>query len=124
MSYEFYRVLHFAGIIMVLMALSSIVLGAAMAGGKSFGNRKMLSAIHGTGLLITLVAGFGLLARLGMFGAGGWPLWVIAKLVIWFIFGGLTMAIYRSPKNPVAWWGAVWFLAVTAAYLARYKLGQ
>jgi hypothetical protein len=123
MSYEFYRVLHFSGIFAVLMSLGTIAVLARSSGSKKFAERKFLSITHGVGLVVSLVAGFGLLARLGLFGAGGWPLWVWGKLGIWLVFGAYTMAIYKSPKRGAAWWVGAWALAVVAAYLARYKIG-
>ena len=121
MSYEFYKILHFAGMFAVFIALSSMIAGAQMAKGKDFANRKLLSAVHGVGMLVTLVAGFGLLAKLGLFTQ--FPTWAIGKLVVWFILGGYSMAIYRNPQKSKMWWTGLWILGVIAAYLARTKIG-
>lgn len=109
MSLMFYKWLHLGGAGLVLLAL----------GGMAFGrDRKMLSAAHGIGLLITLVAGFGLLARYGI--SWPWPGWVIAKIVLWVVFGASATALKKLPNLTVAWW-ALWVLFLIVAYLGVNK---
>lgn len=119
MSYEFYKILHFAGIVAVLLSLSAMIYGAATAGHKKFPAARFLKVAHGVGLVITLVAGFGLLARLGLIRE--FPGWAIAKLGIWLLFGVYSLAVYKKPKQSTLWWTGLWALAVAAAYLARMK---
>ena len=68
----------------------------------------------GIGLMLTLVSGFGLIAKLGL----GFPGWIFAKLTIWIIIGGFIAVINRNRTfGLVFWWLAV-FLGCIAAFLA------
>lgn len=120
MSYEFYKVLHITGILMVISAVGAHLLNGFMGGSKQFAGKKFVGMLHGIGLLVAFVAGFGLMARLGMMG-GGWPLWIVLKMVVW-LFLGLVILI---PRYKPSWTKAVWLVVIVvgafAAYLARYK---
>ena len=73
------------------------------------------------GVLAILVSGFGALAKLGLSNPGIWPLWLWLKVLIWLVFGGVTVLIRRAPRfAPVLWW-ALPLLGGAAAYLAIYK---
>ena len=87
MSYEFYKLFHYLGIFLVMVALGGAA-GHAAGGGdrKKNPQRGMMLAAHGIGLLLMLVAGFGMLARLDV-PMGGW-FW--AKLVLWLLLGAST----------------------------------
>ena len=76
-------------------------------------------ATHGTGLLISLVGGFGLLARLGL--TGGLPGWVYLKLAIWLGLGMSPILLYKRPQTAKAVWFILIVLFISAAYTARYK---
>lgn len=120
-SYGLYKVLHFLGIFMTIGSLSAMCIYVAGGGKKdSFASRKMVSAFHGIGLVIALVAGFGLLARLGVM-HGAFPGWVIAKLVIWLILGAMPALIWRKPGAAKPFWALVILFAVANAYFAVYK---
>lgn len=119
MTYEFYKVLHLTGIFMVLMSLAAACLHMAGGGSKeSFTARKLAGMTHGIGLLISFVAGFGLLAKLGLKFSDSW---VLAKFAIWIVFGGLTAVIYKKPQLSRGLWFLIILLAAAAAFLARYK---
>ena len=75
-SYEFYKVTHLFCII-----LFAGLIGFSFATNAPSKGTKILTGVIS---LLILVAGMGLLARIG----GGWPGWVIAKLILW-----LTLAI-------------------------------
>ncbi len=119
MSYEFYKVLHLIGVFMILTSVSALTLHV-IGGGTKLNTpfRKGLMAIHGTGILITLVAGFGLLARLGLMNMPGW---VIVKLLIWLYFAVATIFLYRMPKHAKGFWFKIIVLAGLAAYFAVFK---
>jgi uncharacterized membrane protein len=82
MSYEFYRVLHIFGIILLFASLGAL---AAIGGTTDHRLRRLGSIIHGVAVAVILIAGFGLLARLEMF--GGFPPWIWIKLGIWLVAG-------------------------------------
>jgi len=104
------------------MALGGAALNAMNFGSRaSDSGRKWVAVTHGIGLLIALVGGFGLLARLGISHGADWPLWVWIKLGIWLVFGGMTALIGRNPRHVGLFWVLIPVLAVTAAYLAINK---
>lgn len=121
MSYEFYKILHLTGIIMVFTGLVGL-LTIKMSGGALEGKAKSLVFMsHGLGLLLALVGGFGLLARLNM--VSSLPHWVYGKLLIWLILGGAIAGVKR--KGHMGWPVFILLLAVfvAAAYLAILKPG-
>tara|TARA_B100001248_G_C27398870_1_gene468092 strand:+ start:2948 stop:3229 length:282 start_codon:yes stop_codon:yes gene_type:complete len=91
-----------------------------MSGGTKATNqfRKKLGILHGVGLLIALVAGFGLLARLQIFST---DMWIALKIAIWICFGLASALLYRKPKSAKAVFWLTIVLAVAAAFLAIYK---
>src|SRR5688500_17575652 len=93
MSYQFYRSLHIVGAFLVLVPLGAIALHMMSGGRRDFPNRRLMAAVHGTGLLLLLVAGFGALARLGFKSLPGW---VIIKLAIWVTLGAFPVLLYRK----------------------------
>lgn len=120
MTYEFYRVLHLFSISGIALSLGGMSIYMAAGGSKAaFKIRKFVMMVHGLGLFLTLVGGFGLLARLGL--VQGLPGWSIAKLVIWLILGGLPALIFKKPQHAKTIFIAVWVVIGVAAYLARYK---
>lgn len=96
------------------------LLGVYVSGNSpAKGLRIGLSAIHGVGLLLILVSGFGMAARLGIFAA--LPMWLILKLLIWLFLGASVAFAKRKAQ-----WGVnlilVWIaLGALAGYLALFK---
>jgi hypothetical protein len=118
MSYEAYKVLHVFAVILTFAILGGLALHSANGGNRESNQMgKLTGALHGMGLLLILVGGFGLLARLG----SGFPLWVLAKLAIWLVVGASAAVITRSPRisRMLLWLLPV--LAGVAAWLAVYK---
>lgn len=120
MSYTFYKILHVAAALAIFAALGGACI-QAMNGGRQEGavGRGMAKVMHGIGLLLSLVAGFGLLARLGI--ATGWPGWVWGKLVLWLVIGGLIALPYRRPTLAKPVLLALPLLGLAAAWLAIAK---
>ncbi len=111
MSLEVYRVVHIAAILACFASLGGITVCAANGISKQNNPwRKQLAITHGVSLLLLLVSGFGMLARLGIHTI---PLWVIAKLLVWLALGGIIAVAYRG-KASVAWWGMLTLGAVAA----------
>ncbi|HUP25235.1 MAG TPA: hypothetical protein VNB06_20145 [Thermoanaerobaculia bacterium] len=118
MSYEFYKVLHILGVLMLFSGLVGSIVHAANRGDKAQNVlRGALGALHGGGLLLLLIAGFGIIAKLGI----GFPGWVWVKLVLWLVFGALIAVPYRKPSWNVALLWLLPVLGTLAAYLAIYK---
>ena len=109
--YEIYKLLHFAGIFSIFVAFGM----ASIIQGRS----KAVSSLHGTGLLLSLVGGFGMLARLEI--SWPFPAWVLIKVVVWVILGG-AVVLFKRQVLPARWGLAlVLLLGVVSAYAAIYK---
>lgn len=121
MSYEFYKILHVLGILLLFVALGGVTLHA-WNGGTKEGNRgrKAAAAMHGLGLFLILLAGFGMLARLG-FVKGGLPVWAVAKIVVWLVAGGIFFLPYRKPQSAKMLYLLLPLLGLVAAYFAVFK---
>ena len=89
MDYTTYKIIHLIGI-----AALALGFGGMMAGG---GHRKLFSILQGVALLVMLVSGFGLLAKLHL----GFPHFAMVKLLIWVLIGVMPM-ILRRLRLPLA----------------------
>ncbi len=121
-SYQAYKVIHLIGIFLALAALAGVALAVANGATKQANPaRRLLSVSHGLGLLVVLVGGFGLLARLGAIHGAAFPGWVWAKLAIWVAIGGLVAVPYRRPDLARLVFISLPVLGGLAAWLAIYK---
>lgn len=124
-SYELYKVAHLVGVIVLFSVLGGAMVHAINGGTASTNAaRRLITVLHGIGLIVVLVAGFGLVARLDLMN-GGIPLWVGGKLLIWLVAGLLLTVPRRKPRlaRPILLVG-IPFLAAAAAWLAVYKPGN
>jgi hypothetical protein len=113
-SYHAYKLIHLIGVFLLLISL-----GGQLVRTDSLAWRKYLKVSHGIGLLLILIAGFGLLARLEM--AWPWPLWIYLKILVWIVLGLMPMWLRRVPSFGMIFWWAVLGLASFSAYLANFK---
>ena len=119
MSYEFYKIIHLIGIVLVLTGLMGM-LTVKMSGATLQGaTRRLVFLSHGIGLLFVLVSGFGLMARLNMTQA--MPHWIYGKIAIWLIFGGAAALIKRKAQVGTLNYLLLVAIFVAAAYLAVLK---
>jgi len=119
MPYAAYKVLHVFSVILTFTVLGGLALHSANGGNRGSNlSGKLTGALHGVGLLMILVGGFGLLARLNM---DGFPLWVWLKLAIWILVGASAAVIRRSPAMSKALLLLLPLLGGLAAWLAIYK---
>jgi hypothetical protein len=119
LSYLVYKNLHLIGVFMVLVALGGLTLHRINGGTQEHSWRKPVAITHGVGILLVLLGGFGMLARLGIFWS--WPGWVIGKVIIWIIFAALIAVIARKPTVAKPLWWIIIVLGGLAAYLAANK---
>jgi len=119
-SYGVYKIVHLVGVLMVFLALGGVITNAINGGSTIHSWRKPIAATHGIGLVLSLLGGFGLLARLGIV-HGGLPGWILAKLGIWILFAILIGVISRKPSWAKPIWPLIVILGATAAYLAGGK---
>ena len=85
-----YKIIHLTGI-----SLLALGVGGMMAGGEK---RKTFAMLQGIGLLVMLVSGFGLLAKLKF--TPYIPNFAIVKLVLWALIGALPV-LFRKFKTPL-----------------------
>lgn len=119
MTYEWYKILHIIGFLMAFVALGGMIMRAADKGTASATGRKLAGIGHGLGLVIVLISGFGMLAKLSF----GFDAWVIGKILIWLTLGGLLVMIRKMPQFATFYYFALPILGGIAAWLAIFKLG-
>ncbi len=117
MGLSLYKMIHILGLFFVFASLGALTLQAYLGNPLDARGRRLAGLTHGIGLLIVLISGFGALARLGM----GFPGWVVVKLVIWLVIGGIIVLIRKMPQLAGALWFALPLLGAFAGYLAIYK---
>lgn len=116
MSPLFYQFLHLAGLMLLFISV-----GAYLAGTSSPA-RKFAGMLHGIGLLLLLVAGFGLMAKkFGVSNPMQFPGYVWAKTVIWLVLGALPAVVNRGKLSPKAGVLLGLVLGLASAYLAIFK---
>ena len=99
-----YHILHLVGITMVFAGYGAL-LARAISGSEDAKVKKLGSITSGVGLLLILVAGFALISKMGYSFTAPW---ILVKLVVWFILGGLIAVINRKPAlAPRLWYGLI-----------------
>ncbi len=89
MSLPFYHIIH----LIAVMALFAGT-GAALASADHGATRKFGAILRGVALLLLIVTGFGLLAKLDIMKS--MPVWVWLKLAIWMIAAVLPVFVKRK----------------------------
>ena len=120
MDPDFYQVLHIIGISMVFLGYGAL-LARSMAAPGNASVRKLGSITSGIGLLLILVAGFGLVAKLGY---NYTETWILVKLATWLLLGGLIVLINRKPQLAMLLWCLLIALSATASimvYVVRFS---
>lgn len=121
-SHAFYNVVHIVGIVLVMSALGGTALHAANGGTRETNRaRGLVAALHGTGVLLILVGGFGMLARLGFRHGANFPGWLWVKLAVWVTIAALLFVPGRRPGLARPVYVALPVLGGLAAYMAIYK---
>lgn len=118
MSYEFYKIIHILGLVLLFFSLGALIFHSLSGGEKKFALRKFLMIQHGIGLLLVLTGGFGLLARTD---AQVTEVWVIIKIMIWFCLGGIPTLGFRLKSRSLPAWFATLILAAVAVSLVILK---
>lgn len=84
MSLQVYHILHLLGLMLVFVGFGSLL---------STEGAKSAMKWHGIGLVVSLVSGFGMLAKLGIF--KDMPTWVWIKIGLWLVLGFLPVLAKR-----------------------------
>ena len=113
MDPQIYKFLHFAGIMMVFLGFGALIARSLLASDNA-GVRKLGSITSGIGLLLVLVSGFGMQAKLG-YEITSW--WILVKMAIWLAIGISTMVANRAPGAAKGLWWILLILGLVAAYL-------
>ena len=116
MSAEIYKILHLVGVMVVFLSLGGALV-RSMSGNSDQGLKKLTGISNGVGMIIILVAGFGLIAKLKT----GFPAWVIVKMVLWGVFGVLLSVALRKPDLGKPLWFVIIALGAVAAWLGVAK---
>jgi hypothetical protein len=121
LSYQFYNLLHIIGLALLMVGLGGMASAAAVTGATARAGRRPVMILHGVGLFLILLGGFGMLARIGIMHGAGFPGWIWAKLIIWLSLGAAAALPYRYPRSARPMLLVVPALAGLAAYMAIYK---
>ena len=78
---------------------------------KILESQKLGAITSGIGLTLLLVAGFGLIAKLGY---SYTSTWIIVKMIIWLLLGGLVAFINRKPE----WAKLLWWITLLLGFIA------
>lgn len=117
-----YKILHIYGIVLLFAAVGGLTIAVANGATKASNpNRKLLAIAHGVAMLLILVGGFGMLARMGIVQGHGFPGWLWGKIAIWLVLGGVAALPYRKPELARPLFVILPLLAALAAYFAIYK---
>ncbi|BDS08968.1 hypothetical protein NT6N_40080 [Oceaniferula spumae] len=117
MNYETYRLIHFIGIFTLMFAFGSLFTGEK--------STKAAAVGHGIGLLLILLGGFGMQAKMKdvyqiAYGSS-FPTWMMIKLFIWVIFGASMVLAKRRVIKGIAAWILIIALGTASAYLGFHK---
>ncbi len=104
-----YKIIHFVGLIVLFLGIGSLI----SSDPKKPAALRRPAMIHGIGLLLLLISGFGLQAKLNL----GFPAWLIGKLVILLLLGAMIVIIKRKLLPPPAAYLVAIILGAIAAYL-------
>lgn len=105
-----YHILHIFGLILVFIGFGALL---------SSEGAKSAMKWHGTGLLISLISGFGMLAKMGLFSA--LPVWVYIKLALWLVLGFLPVLAKRRVIKPSVVIAFATLIGATMGYLGYMK---
>jgi hypothetical protein len=119
MSYQFYKVIHLLGLMLLFFGFGGLLVAAYAKVELKKHARIMAFACHGLGLLFIFVSGFGMAAKLGFMAA--LPTWVLAKIGIWLVLG-ISISLVKR-KGYIGWPVAALILGLgtTAAFIAVNK---
>lgn len=92
MSPEFYKLLHLSGLIFLFTGIG----GFLALNKENAQHGKFAVYLHGVGLVLLLVSGFGLVAKLEI----GFPWWIVGKVVLWLFLGG-ALALAKREVFPI-----------------------
>lgn len=114
--YAAYKVLHYLGLFGLFVTLG-VALGRSrlVPEGEADPWKRRIGMLHGLFLFLILLAGFGLMARIGVMHGVLFPGWIWLKLAIWLLVGGFVALAFRGK-----WVGAALVLLPLLGTLAGF----
>ncbi|GMQ81433.1 MAG: hypothetical protein BMS9Abin05_0864 [Rhodothermia bacterium] len=120
MSIVVYKIIHLLGLVLLFQSLGAILFAYMAGSGISESpHKKMLLSMHGLGLLLLFIGGFGMATRLGIMGS--LPGWVWIKIGIWLLLGASLFFVKKKPETARLWWYLIIALGLAAAYLGLFQ---
>jgi len=115
-----YKLVHLFGLFLMFTSLGAMT-GLRLAPDEAVPApvRRVLGLLHGVALLLVLLGGFGMMARLGLFAS--WPVWIWLKLTLWLLFGASVVVVRRAPRFAGVLLWALPLLGGVAAWVALHK---
>lgn len=127
MRYLIYFPIHLLGVLLLFAAVGAFAALAwnrsSAAGAGSPRGKKAFSILHGTGLFLVLLGGFGLMKVLGISHGGPYPTWLVVKFLIWLVLGAAGFLIYRFPRLSPLFLALFLALGAISATSAKFKQG-
>lgn len=123
-KYVIYKLLHILGIALTVSGLAGLAVHGINGGTRENNpSRKLMAMAHGIGMLLLLVAGFGLAAaKYNSPNAFALP-WVHPKLLVYLLLGAAPALLNRKPQSGRWMFWAVPLLVVVAGYFAIAQPG-
>lgn len=114
MPKEIYLYLHIVGLV-----LTAYTLGVAFYRSSGQDKRKWPMMLNGIGILLILLGGFGMAAKMGFMTS--FPVWMLIKIGLWVVLAGLPFFLRKAKTDPaIAGIVQIAILAL-AAYLGIFK---
>lgn len=117
--YEFYKVMHILGLMLLFTGLSGVLFSFALQKNVPGKWKALTFSSHGLGMLLILVGGFGMAARLEL--TSGLPHWIYAKLIVWGLLGLSVSLAKRKAQQGLLLIGLFTLLGFAGTYFAVYK---
>jgi uncharacterized membrane protein len=118
MSYQFYKILHLMGLVSLVMGIAFIVVLAATKQLHQKSLKILGYTLHGVGATLVFVSGFGMSARLQIF--GNIPGWMYQKILIWVLIT-LGIVLFKRLRTPWLHATLLLLLVYVAIHLALFK---
>ena len=115
LNFFVYKLIHLAGVFLLFLAFGGLLLEQK----SSLAKQRWVSVSHGVGLLLLLLGGFGMLARMSIHWP--WPGWIFIKFAIWLVFGFWLLVARKRWLNPTVNYAVLFLLALAATYFALWK---
>lgn len=122
MSPQFYTWLHIVGILLLFSSLGGQALYIAQGGTKAaWPYRRPVAILHGIGMALLLVAGFGLMAKY-KYSFGTQP-WLIFKLISWGLLGSFQTIMWKFGRKNLNMYFLLIVLGSLAVYAVVFRIG-